>query len=274
MHKYIPKNRYRCTMKNLIQRLLPQSWKNVVKGAFGTPIQTIHTDWSILETVPSLDESHIVFDLGARNGWFVQCWLGRCPNSVIHAFEAEPNAAKSLTTTYSDDARVILCSKGVGAKSETKTFYRLRGSEVSSSFLEHDKSAWDAIKYKTGDIEQQQVELVALDDYCEQHKITKVYLMKIDIQGFELEALHGAQKIIETTNYLLIESAITPLYKDSATFTQVHDLMRSKGFHLMNWRAWHRGNRVLMETDMLFRRNGLEELVPDHTEYDRYYIGG
>jgi hypothetical protein len=26
----------------------------------------------------------------------------------------------------------------------------------------------------------------------------------------------------------------------------------------MGLRTWHRGNHVLMETDMLFRRNGLE----------------
>jgi hypothetical protein len=46
--------------------------------------------------------------------------------------------------------------------------------------------------------------------------------------------------------------------------------MESQGFHLMHMRAWHRGNLVLVETDMIFRRNGLEPAI--RTDVDRFYV--
>jgi len=52
----------------------------------------------------------------------------------------------------------------------------------------------------------------------------------------------------------------------------VHEFMTEQGFHLMDLRAWHRGNRVLMETDMLFRRNELAPTVDEHRLGDRDYI--
>jgi len=91
-------------------------------------------------------------------------------------------------------------------------------------------------------------------------------------QGYELRALKGAIKTLKVTDYVFVESAIKPLYKDAASFTQVHEFMVAQGFHLMNFRAWHRGNNVLMETDMLFRRNELAPEVDLHRVGDRDYI--
>jgi FkbM family methyltransferase len=250
------------------------SLKRKIKRLLGRPVTDIHSDWNLVKVVGANPNAHVVFDLGARNGWFTQCWLGWCPQAQIHAFEAEPNAAEILTKRYANEPRVTVVGQGVGSERATKTFYRMRGSEVSSSFLEHEASAWDAIKYETGEVEQQQVELITLDDYCRENQLEDIYLIKIDIQGFELEALRGAKNILPKVDYIMVESAIIPLYQGSATFSQVHDYLVASGFHLINWRSWHRGNHVMIETDMLFRRNGLEQEVLEGQDHVREYIGG
>jgi len=259
-------------MLNLIRRLLPAPVKQTAKKALGLPSARIHPDWQILTDLGPVEQVHTVFDLGARNGWFFSSWKKFSPLAEVHAFEPDQKAFDRLQQRYSDEPGVHLSNKGVGATESVQTFYHLAGSEVSSSFLKPELQTWNDIKYQIGDIEERQLTITTLDDYCAEHQIDDIYLMKIDIQGYEMQALKGANKTLRKTSYLLIESAIKALYQDSASFTEVHVHMAEHGFHLMNFRAWHRGNNVLMETDMLFRRNDLAPAIDAEQTFDREYI--
>ena len=257
---------------NIFRRYLPTALKQGVKRVLGMPAKRLHSDWSMLEPIDCGENQHVVFDLGARNGWFFSCWKAFCSNAVVHAFEPDQAAYKRLVNRFSNDENVVLIDKGVGESESVETFYHLADSEVSSSFLQHDPSVWEEIKYQTGDVQERQLQVTTLDSYCQENTVDSIYLLKIDIQGYELRALKGASKTLKVTDYVFVESAIKPLYKGAASFTQVHEFMVAQGFHLMNFRAWHRGNNVLMETDMLFRRNELAPEVDLHRVGDRDYI--
>lgn len=237
----------------------------------GKPLTRMHPDWQIVEKVGREFNPHLVMDIGARNGWFFQSWLDWQPNATIIAFDPEVNAYDALKKRYANDPRVRIEPYGIAEKSDTQTFYTLSESAVSSSLLQPDQKVWDEIKYDTGDIIESTIETITLDDYCQQHAIDNVYLIKMDIQGYELRALEGAINTLASTDYVLVESAIKPLYEGAATFTEVHDFMTEQGFHLMDIRSWHRGNHVLIETDLLYRRNGLEPNVDKNAAVDREY---
>ena len=254
---------------NPIRRILPTRVKTFAKTLLGLPLSKIHEDWAILSQIGPVDQPHTVLDLGARNGWFLISWQDWCPNAKIHAFEPDQTAFEMLDNAYSGNDSVIISPFGVGESESTETFYFMPGSKVSSSFLEHDAHTWDQLKFETGEIEQRQLEITTLDNYTDKHSLDSIYLIKIDIQGYELRALKGAITTLTNTRYVLVESGIRPLYKNASTFTEVHDFMVDQGFHLMNFRAWHQGNNVLMETDMLFRKDNLAEEVDSsaHREY-------
>lgn len=257
---------------NLLRSWLPKSVKTSAKKMLGRPLTSLHSDWSILSTIGPVEKQHVIFDLGARNGWFFYNWKEWCPQAEVHAFEPDIAAYQRLQLRYAQDKLVKLSPLGIGETQSVETFYHMAGSEVSSSFLQHNDEVWDQLKYQTGDIETRELEITTLDHYANEHAIDSIYLMKIDIQGYELRALRGATKVLRKTDYILVESSIKPLYQDAASFTQVHDHLVEQGFHLMNLRAWHRGNQVLMETDMLFRRDDLAESIGEGTEFDRQYI--
>jgi len=257
---------------NRLRGVLPKRLKQAVKIVLGLPPARIHPDWQILAELGPLDYEHIVLDLGARNGWFFSSWQKFSPLARIYAFEPDKTAFNFLQNKYSDDPMIHLCHKGIGADESLQRFYHLAGSQVSSSFLKPDQKTWNDIKYQTGKIEEREIAVTTLDKYCDEHQIGDIYLIKIDIQGYEMQALKGANKTLKSTSYLMIESAIVPLYHDSASFTEVHDYMVTQGFHMMDFRAWHRGNKRLIEADMLFRRNDLAPEIDSEQTFDRRYI--
>ena len=112
--------------------------------------------------------------------------------------------------------------------------------------------------------------VTTLDDFCAERKIAGAYLLKIDVQGYELEVLKGAINILPCIDHVFVEAGIQRLYEGAPSFAEVCLFMEAQGFHLMHLRAWHRGNRVLVETDLLFRRDGLAP--PIERDHDRYYL--
>ena len=250
-------------MLNRLRRIVPTPLKRRVKQALGLPTTRLHPDWSILRPIGPVDTPHVVVDVGAHGGWFFHCWQDWCPAAQVHAFEPYPPSFANMQAEYGSDSRVTLNRTAIGASAGELPLNVLSESLVSNSLLAPRAQAWEEVRYRTGEIRQVSVPVTTLDAYCGQHGIDRVYLLKIDVQGYELEVLRGAQAVLAGTDHVLVESAIRPLYENAATFSKVTEFMQAAGFHLMALRAWHRGNHVLMETDMLFRRDGLAPPVDE-----------
>ncbi|MEB3255141.1 MAG: FkbM family methyltransferase [Synechococcaceae cyanobacterium] len=252
-------------------RILPPQARRSLKRLLGMPETRLHPDWSILSIIGPCNTPHTVLDIGAHAGWFLHCWLDWCPEATVHGFEPFPASFSKANGLYGGDPRVHLHQLAVGSESGRLSFNHLTDSRVSNSFLEPDKQAWESIAYETGEIEKIEVPIVTLDEFCTHNNIGDIFLIKIDVQGFEIEVLKGALSVLPRVSHILVESAIEPLYLGSPRFSDVFAFLTAQGFHLASLRAWHRGNHKLMETDLLFRRNGLEGPIDPNAS--RFYIG-
>ena len=242
-----------------IRRMLPRAWKDAVKRRIGVPLTRLQPDWKILEPIGPVDRPHVVFDVGAHEGWFLHSWKDWSPRAEIHAFEPAIEAFEKSRELYGGDPSIHFNNVGVGRERGTLALNIMDASRVSNSFLAPVAETWREIDYETGTISRRRVDVIPLDDYVREQGIESVYLLKIDVQGFELQVLEGAVETLKKTDYVFVEAAIRPLYEGAPRFTHVHQFLDAHGFHLIAMRAWHRGNLTLVETDMLFRR---DELMP------------
>jgi FkbM family methyltransferase len=132
-----------------------------------------------------LSAGDVVVDAGANIGIYSQ-FLSRCvgPTGVVHSFEPSPENFKRLQSVTGKLANVRLSQAALGERSGKSNLY------VS------DKLNVDHRTYPTrGDSRHTlPIEIIALDDYFNPGQ--RVDLIKMDIQGYELHALRGANRVL------------------------------------------------------------------------------
>jgi FkbM family methyltransferase len=133
-----------------------------------------------------LFQGAVVADVGANIGIYSK-FLSQCVGSagIVHSFEPSPDNFRRLSAATHDLANVRTTQAVVGERSGECKLY-------ISDKLNVDHRAYKA----DGDLHHAvQTRMVALDDYFEPGQ--RVDLIKMDIQGYELHALRGAQRVLQ-----------------------------------------------------------------------------
>jgi FkbM family methyltransferase len=74
------------------------------------------------------------------------------------------------------------------------------------------------------------VPTVTLDDLCEARRLSGPYLVKVDVQGAELNVIEGATRILRETEYVVLELSLGDYIVGSPQFFDVVNYMKGRGF--------------------------------------------
>ena len=134
-----------------------------------------------------------LFDVGANRGQFLDLaisGLGPRPFS-IHCFEPSAATFKMLTEGRRIDPRVILNPFALGKVSgESTLYYDQPGSGMAS--LTKRRLAHFGTDFNCSE----RVRVETLDRYCEERGIKHVDLLKMDVEGHEMDVLLGAERML------------------------------------------------------------------------------
>jgi hypothetical protein len=117
-----------------------------------------------------------------------------------------------------------------------------------SSFLAPERDCWGEIALRS------QVKLETMDDYTSLNQISYVDILKIDTQGFELEVLKGAARMMREHRIRLIyaELIFSEMYEGMPRFDEILRFVLDRGFVLISmYEVFHRDGRAGW-TDVLF----------------------
>lgn len=152
------------------------------------------TDSAVLRQLRAANHPLVIFDVGANHGDYSQLALETLKGNVlsIHAFEPSSAAFTALAQRYVGNANVILNNFALGsAPSERTLYFDKPGSELSSLY---SRSIGHHGIQMNG---QELVRVETLNDYCSSRLVNAIDLLKIDVEGHELEVLRGAQQLFE-----------------------------------------------------------------------------
>jgi FkbM family methyltransferase len=103
----------------------------------------------------------------------------------------------------------------------------------------------------THTVSSEDVEVRTLDEIFETVQLGRPVLLKLDVQGFELEALRGAAQVLAGVDTVLTECSFVPFYEGQALFEDVRQFLQEHGFHLVggaisaaHQRRWEQGDFV------------------------------
>lgn len=161
----------------------------------------------------------VVVDAGANIGIYSQ-FLSHCVGSagVVHSFEPSPENFKHLQSATHNCANVRLSQVGVGERSERSKLYL-------SDQLNVDHRAY----LPEGDSRRViDIDIVALDDYFQPGE--RVDVIKMDIQGYELQALRGSSRVLADNPdaKLLLEFWPYGLKQAGANWLELIDALKTK----------------------------------------------
>jgi FkbM family methyltransferase len=133
----------------------------------------------------------IILDVGANAGIYSLAALASEPRACVHAFEPTPEIAARLRATATLNAltRLHVHEMAVSERSGHAVLAGCRGDLGSNEGMNFIRSNFDEVGLE-------RVQSASIDDFCEQHAISHIDLMKLDIQGHEYHALIGARRLI------------------------------------------------------------------------------
>lgn len=145
-----------------------------------------------------LRENMTVFDVGANVGELTLLFSRFAYKGQIHAFEASRAAFEKLETVCRATSRRNVTLNHLALAEEKGT---IRLNIYDDPYLSFNTQAARPLKNYGLDIEPvgaEDVPAAALDDYCDENRIESIDLLKIDVEGAELQVLKGARRMLES----------------------------------------------------------------------------
>ncbi len=182
--------------------------------------------------VSLLDEPLRLVDVGCRDG-VPAPWLSLGPNVEILGFDPDAAHCAELQAGWPGPGAAEFVPIALGARQESRTLHLTRLMAASSLYLPiagiwEDYPLLDALR-PTG---TSTVEVVDLDGYLRERGLASPDVMKLDVQGAELEVFAGAVGALGTVRAIDIEVTFEPMYEGQALFADVHAHLGAAGFKL------------------------------------------
>lgn len=198
----------------------------------------------------SFDCEYIV-DVGANRGQFALISRKIFPRAKIHSIEPLEEPAQIFKNIFKNDPDIILYTCAVGREKSTAIIHITKDDD-SSSLLPITKMLSDMFPGAT-EKQTRQVMVYPLSQLINPASIPLASLLKIDVQGFELDVLKGCEDVLQKFSYLYIECSFVELYKGQALAHQIISWLGERNFVLSSIHNLYYGkNGLSVQGDFLF----------------------
>ena len=195
-----------------------------------------------------INEAKTLIDVGSNKGQFSILARKFFPDIEIHSFEPqieELNIQKKIL----GNKNINYYNFALGSEDKELNLYITKRKD-SSSLLKPIQTI--SSKYLTKEIRK--VSVKKLDKILALRNIKRPSILKLDVQGFELEVLKGSLEIFKMIDYIITEVSFIEIYENQVMENKLLDFIYSKKFKLEKKCNSSKIDKQLFQEDVLFIR--------------------
>jgi FkbM family methyltransferase len=204
----------------------------------------------------------ILFDVGANTGQTCAALVGYFPRAAIHAFEPVESTFRTLRHNFRDFPNVHPHRLALGRVSEARDIVLQHASELNS--LQLSAPLLPEVARRT-----ELIEVTTIDEFCADHGVEAIDILKIDAQGFDLAVMQGASRLLAAGRivYVYVEVSFQAGDPINSPFLPIHEHLATCGYQLSGiYEQWGGGirNSVLGFANALYVHPGaLQRRFPE-----------
>lgn len=198
----------------------------------------------------TLPERAVVFDVGANTGLFSLFVLRECPAARVHAFEPIPaicDVLRQNAALYGDQIQVHACGlaerpgtadftyyphvsvvsgRYADAATESETIRAFLGNQENGTGKGLPPETLAMLVRERLAAETCSCRLETLSTVIRAEQVTRIDLLKIDVEKSELDVLRG----LEDEHWPLVRQAVVEVHDVDGQLAEVEALLRRRGF--------------------------------------------
>lgn len=199
-----------------------------------------------------------IIDGGAHRGDAVDVLSALLPQATFHCFEPDPMLGAELEVHFAGNDKTKVVRVALGDALGTATF-NINASRPTNSLLPSGEVLQADLQALCRTVEQVEVEVTTIDDYCRKNNVNRVDIIKLDLQGYDYLALKGAEQTLRQARVVLVEVLFREIYKGCHLFPDILNFMMTQGYELYTLSELHYGERdELLWADAIFLNRAVD----------------
>jgi FkbM family methyltransferase len=186
-----------------------------------------------------------VIDLGAFVGNWSRTAHGVFPEARFLLVDGNPANRQPLAATARQFGRSesLIAVLGPENRDEVVFYVQGTGSSVLPEMTSFERTAT-------------RLPMRRLDDVMAEHQYEGPFLLKLDVQGFELEVLRGSLATLRCSEVVILEVSLLPYNKGAPLFLDVVTFMAEAGLVVYDFcgQLRRQSDSTLSQTDLVFTR--------------------
>ena len=169
-----------------------------------------------------------VLDIGANVGEFTLIFHHLFDAPIIHSFEPLPSCKINLDAIATNKPNITFHPYALGARESTQILH-VSSHAPSSSILNMGQLHKTDYPHSAGSSDVE-IRCKMLDSVLGDVEFDGNLLIKMDVQGFELEVMQGGDKVFRAAKVVVLEMSIQELYDGEPGFDDLYCFLKSLGF--------------------------------------------
>jgi FkbM family methyltransferase len=153
------------------------------------------------------------------------------PSAQVYAFEPQKDSFRKLSERMKSLPQIHSFNYALGAASGQKELYKTV-SPLSHSLLQPTAEGLLYFRDYHAPKGSETVTLIRLDDFLLKQKLPPPDILKLDLQGYELEALKGLGGFLSEVRLIYLEVSFVEIYQAGPLFCDVSQYLGASGFSL------------------------------------------